>query len=157
MFAAISLTSFVGDLTLYENEGEIISLTWESQQDNKPTPLLTEARNQLNAYFSGNLKSFELPLCVTGSSFQKTVCDQMRQIPYGETWTYGDIAERLGTSAQPVGGACGRNPIPILIPCHRVMGANDAMTGFSGAGGIATKKALLTLEGWQPMEPDLFD
>jgi methylated-DNA-[protein]-cysteine S-methyltransferase len=100
----------------------------------------------LQAYFQRDLTIFDLPLSVTGSTFQRAVCDQISQIPFGETRTYGDIAKALGAMPQAVGQACGANPLPILIPCHRVMGAKG-LTGFSGAGGVETKLALLKLEG----------
>jgi len=154
----------IGDLTLYENDNHIVAVTWArlpgSQGEGpceQPGALLSEAKRQMKAYFQGKLRAFDLPLEVGGSDFQKDVCNEMLQIPYGETWTYGDIATKLKTSAQPVGGACGRNPIPIIIPCHRVMGADDKLTGFSGAGGVVTKKQLLEHEGWRPKAPDLFD
>ncbi len=82
-----------------------------------------------------------------GSDFQRAVCDAMSAIPFGETLTYGDIAKLTGNSAQAVGNACGANPIPIIIPCHRVMGAGGKLVGFSGAGGVETKVQLLRLEG----------
>ena len=104
-------------------------------------------KRQLNAYFDGVLKRFDLPLEPNGTPFQKKVWKQMLKIPYGRTVTYGHIAERLGSGARPVGTACGRNPLPILIPCHRVMGANGALGGYSGEGGLVTKKALMLIEG----------
>ena len=156
MFNALSLASPVGTLSVFENQGQIIAVKWGDQIEGEATDVLVEARSQLNAYFSGKLKSFTLPLNISGSAFQKSVCQLMLEIPYAETLTYGDIAKKLNSSAQPVGGACGRNSIPIIIPCHRVMGAKDKMTGFSGSGGVKTKEALLRHEGWMPDKPDLF-
>ena len=156
MFNAISLASPVGTLSVFENQGQIIDVEWGDQIEGEATDVLVEARSQLNAYFSGKLKSFTLPLNISGSAFQKSVCQLMLEIPYAETLTYGDIAKKLNSSAQPVGGACGRNSIPIIIPCHRVMGAKDKMTGFSGSGGVKTKEALLRHEGWMPNKPGLF-
>ena len=156
MFNALSLASPVGTLSVFENQGQIIAVEWGDQIEGEATDVLIEARSQLNAYFSGKLKSFTLPLNISGSAFQKSVCQLMLEIPYAETLTYGDIAKKLNSSAQPVGGACGRNSIPIIIPCHRVMGAKDKMTGFSGSGGVKTKEALLRHEGWMPDIPDLF-
>lgn len=109
------------------------------------TSLLLEAETQLAAYFAGEREVFDLPLDVGESGFQRAVCDAMLAIPFGYTRTYGEIARDLGVPAQAVGQACGANPIPILIPCHRVMGAKG-LTGFSGGGGIETKVALLRLE-----------
>ncbi|SLN62623.1 Methylated-DNA--protein-cysteine methyltransferase [Pseudoruegeria aquimaris] len=147
MTACLTIDSPLGPLTLHAQDGAITALTWEEATDAQaPTPLLQEAAAQLAAYFDGRLTRFDLPLRVEGSDFQKAVCAQMSAIPYGETRTYGDLARALGQPAQAVGGACGANPIPILIPCHRVVGANG-LTGFSGAGGVETKAALLRLEG----------
>ncbi|HEY0775517.1 MAG TPA: methylated-DNA--[protein]-cysteine S-methyltransferase, partial [Nocardioidaceae bacterium] len=101
----------------------------------------------LTAYFAGELKEFDLPLDPQGSEFQRKVWGQLQRIGYGETATYGDVARRLGMSAaasRAVGLANGRNPIPIVIPCHRVVGANGTLTGY--AGGIERKQMLLDLE-----------
>ncbi len=122
-------------------------LTWGDATHVGDSTLLREAHAQLAAYFDGTLTQFDLPLRVTGSDFQRAVCDAMVAIPYGETLTYGEIAKLTGNSAQAVGNACGGNPIPIIIPCHRVMGAGGKLVGFSGAGGVETKVQLLRLEG----------
>ncbi len=100
----------------------------------------------MQAYDAGRLQRFDLPYSVAGSEFQKQVCDIMFAIPFGDTLTYGDIAKQLGQPAQPVGQACGANPIPVIIPCHRVLAATG-LGGFSGDGGIETKVALLRHEG----------
>lgn len=110
-------------------------------------PVLVEAVRQLSAYFARELKTFELPLAPVGTEFQQRVWQQLRGIDYGETASYGEIAVRLGhTSAasRAVGLANGRNPIPIVIPCHRVIGANGTLTGY--AGGLDRKQLLLGLE-----------
>lgn len=135
-----------GDLTLTEEDGAITALTWTRVQRQDTSDLLTEAAAQLTDYANGKLENFDLPLRVTGSDFQRDVCAAMSAIPFGYTLTYGDIAKQLGVPAQAVGGACGGNPIPVIIPCHRVMGAKG-LTGFSGAGGVETKVALLRHEG----------
>ena len=142
---ALSVLTQFGPLTLVEEEGAIVRLEWDGDQSDD-TPILVEAARQLRAYAAGGLKQFDLPLRVAGSDFQRAVCDQMRAIPFGDTVTYGDIARALGQSAQAVGSACGGNPIPVIIPCHRVMGAKG-LTGFSGTGGVETKVALLRHEG----------
>ena len=106
-----------------------------------------EAKRQLVAYFKGELRQFDLPLVLTGTDFQKRVWNTLKTIPYGETRSYGWLAQRIGrpTASRAVGAANGANPIPIIIPCHRVIGSNGALTGFGG--GIETKKFLLALEG----------
>ena len=135
-----------GDLCLVEEDGAIVALRWDFARHEAGSPLLEKAARQLEEYDAGARQAFDLPLRVTGSDLQRAVCDAIHAIPFGETVTYGDIAKVLGVPAQAVGQACGGNPIPILIPCHRVMGAKG-LTGFSGAGGIETKVALLRHEG----------
>jgi methylated-DNA-[protein]-cysteine S-methyltransferase len=107
---------------------------------------LEEAVQQLEAYFAGNLKNFSLNLCLDVTPFQKKVLTALQQIPYGETASYGEVAERIGnpSASRAVGQANARNPIPIVIPCHRVVGRNGTLTGFGG--GLAVKQALLDLE-----------
>ncbi|WP_127115377.1 methylated-DNA--[protein]-cysteine S-methyltransferase [Shimia sediminis] len=140
-----TMDSPVGKLRVTEVDGAITAVNWgQGRMDD--TPLLQDAVRQLQDYFAGERKAFDLPLRVDGSEFQQAVCDAMSAIPFGYTRTYGEIAKDLGVPAQAVGGACGGNPIPIIIPCHRVMGAKG-LTGFSGAGGVETKVALLRLEG----------
>ena len=110
-------------------------------------PLLAEAVRQLAAYFGRDLKEFDLPLAPQGSDFQQRVWDELQTIGYGETASYGEIARRLGmtnAASRAVGLANGRNPIPIVIPCHRVIGANGTLTGY--AGGLERKQTLLSLE-----------
>lgn len=141
-----SLVTPVGPLTLTEEEGAITALDWTARGGAPATALLKEALAQLEAYFTRQLTKFSLPLAPPGSEFQKQVCDAMLAIPYGETRSYGEIARDLGVAAQPIGQACGGNPIPVLIPCHRVLGANG-LGGFSGKGGVETKVELLKLEG----------
>ena len=95
----------------------------------------------------GKLKTFDLPLAARGTDFQKRVWKMMSEIPYGETATYGGIAMALGSGPRAVGTACGRNPIPIIVPCHRVLGSGGTEGGFSGGQGLPTKRKLLALEG----------
>lgn len=134
-----------GPLTLVEDQEALVGVQWEGNSADD-TPLLREAAAQMQAYDAGQLQRFDLPLRIEGSEFQKAVCAQMQQIPYGHTVTYGDIAKALGAPAQAIGSACGGNPLPVIIPCHRVMGAKG-LTGFSGKGGVETKVALLRHEG----------
>jgi methylated-DNA-[protein]-cysteine S-methyltransferase len=110
-------------------------------------PLLRRAVDQLTAYFARELRDFDLPLAPQGSAFQRRVWDELRLIGWGETASYGEIAHRLGhtnAASRAVGLANGRNPIPIVIPCHRVIGANGSLTGY--AGGLDRKQLLLGLE-----------
>lgn len=133
-----------GPFAVVEEGGVITRIDWASRRSD-PTPLLCEACRQLGEYFDGLRRIFDLPLDF-GSGFQEQMRRAMAAIPYGETRTYGDLAKALGRPAQAIGQACGANPIPILIPCHRVLGANG-LGGFSAPGGVETKIALLKLEG----------
>ena len=144
---AASLSTAFGDLCLHEEDGALVRVTWEAVDNPEPSDLLAEGLRQLAAYCSGDALTFDLPMHVKGGRLQIAVCAAMRAIPFGDTRTYGDIAKEVGASAQSVGQACGGNPLPILIPCHRVMGAGGKLTGFSGAGGVETKVALLRHEG----------
>ena len=146
MMAELSFPTPVGDLTVISKEGAITGVAWRRARDPQETPELLEARVQLEAYFDSRLTEFDLPFEVKGSKAQKEVCAQMAAIPFGETLTYGDIAARVGLPAQAVGAACGGNPIPVIIPCHRVLGATS-LGGFSGGVGIDTKVWLLRHEG----------
>ena len=122
---------------------------WEKPAQSQNSPLLDEAFRQLAAYFDRRLEIFDLPLAPRGDEFQQSVCQAMLRIPYGETTTYGRIADELDTYGQPVGNACGANTIPIIIPCHRVLAANG-IGGYSGDGGIERKIDLLKHEGGYP-------
>jgi methylated-DNA-[protein]-cysteine S-methyltransferase len=146
------LMSPVGRLAL-EADGETLTgVRWASAGEravgnSKPSPVLKEACRQLERYFSRRLKAFDLPLAGRGTDFQKSVWKMMREIPYGETATYGGMAMALGSGPRAVGMACGRNPIPIIVPCHRVLGSGGKEGGFSGGQGLPTKRKLLALEG----------
>lgn len=143
----LSMHSPVIDITISELEGSIIALDWGWSPFQSPSPLLREAKRQLDAYFDGDLTAFDLPLGPMGTKHQERVWQAMCNIPYGETRTYGELAKELASGAQAVGSACGRNPIPILIPCHRVVARAGKLGGYSGDGGLYTKRALLVLEG----------
>lgn len=119
--------------------------------------VLRDTRRQLEEYFAGSRRVFDLPLSPQGTDFQRTVWTTLAAIPYGETWSYRDLAQRLGkpTATRAVGAANGRNPLPIVLPCHRVIGADGSLTGFGG--GLPTKAFLLRLEGSLPKaSEDLF-
>ena len=135
-----------GRLAITQDGDAITRVTWGDVDEISTTALLSEAVQQLEAYNAGELTAFDLPLHVTGHDLQRAVCDAMVAIPFGETRTYGDIAKEVKASPQAVGQACGGNPIPVIIPCHRVMGAGGKLVGFSGAGGVETKVALLRHE-----------
>jgi len=145
----LSFPSPVGTLTAFAVNNAIVALEWGKSPppDSTPTPLLESARDQLNAYFDGKRQSFDLPLHPAGTDFQCRVWTAMADIPYGETRTYGELAAAIGGAARAVGGACGKNPIPIILPCHRVMGSGGRLTGFSGGAGVESKIFLLRLEG----------
>lgn len=134
----------LGPLTLSEEDGRITSLDWHDRPG-EGSELLDEAVAQLAAYFDKRLTQFDLPL-EFGEGLNADVRRAMFAIPYGETRTYGDIAKDLGVPAQAVGQGCGANTIPVIIPCHRVLGATN-LGGFSAKGGVETKVALLKLEG----------
>lgn len=145
MIARAVIDGPYGPLTLSEDGGVITRLDWRAVPGEE-TPLLTEAARQLAAYFAGTRRApFDLPLAFLPGlkgQVQRAMC----AIPYGETRTYGDLSRMLGAPAQAIGQACGANPIPILIPCHRVLGATG-LGGFSAPGGVETKVALLRHEG----------
>lgn len=144
----LTMHSPVGELTLSEDSGRIVSVDWGRGPEafQKETALLKKARKQLEDYFDGKRKNFDLPLAPEGSDFQRAVWRAMVAIPFGSTRTYGDVAAELDASARAVGTACGANPIPILIPCHRITAAGGRLGGYSGSGGADTKRALLRLE-----------
>ena len=135
-----------GEIALTEEDGALVRATWDGVPCGEQTPLLAEAARQLRAYDAGTLEDFDLPMDVRGSVALRAVCDAMRAISFGHTRTYGEIAGDTGLSAQAVGQLCGANPLAIIIPCHRVMGAKG-LTGYSGKGGVETKVALLRHEG----------
>lgn len=143
----LSVKTPLDDLTLTEEDGLIVSVDWGRGAEQQETPLLKKAAKQLTEYFDGRREVFDLPLGPRGTDFQHRVWAGLCDIPYGKTLSYGAMASKLQSSARAVGGACGRNPIPVLIPCHRVLATGGALTGYSGGDGIDTKRALLILEG----------
>ncbi|MFE3858213.1 methylated-DNA--[protein]-cysteine S-methyltransferase [Streptomyces griseorubiginosus] len=143
-----------GPLTLVAEDGVLCGLYMTDQRHRPPqesfgTPFdepFGEAEEQLEAYFAGELKEFTLELRLHGTPFQRTVWDRLRRIPYGETRGYGELADALGNpkASRAVGLANGRNPIGIIVPCHRVVGANGSLTGYGG--GLERKQRLLDFE-----------
>lgn len=152
---AVIVESPVGALALVERDEHLVRVTWQTDAVDEPetkTPLLAEAQSQVAAYFEGRTWHFDLPLKPAGSAFQQSVWTAMCKIPPGSTQTYGELADAVGGVARAVGGACGANPIPIVIPCHRVLAAAGKLGGFSGGGGPETKRRLLIHEGALPRE-----
>ena len=134
----------LGPLGADAQDGRVTRLRWGGGTLNVG-PLADQLRTELRDYFAGMRTVFTVPLAIRGTTFQQAFLTALTDIPFGETRTYGDLAACLGVSAQAIGQACGANPIPILIPCHRVLGATG-LGGFSGPRGIEDKVALLRIE-----------
>ena len=150
------MTSPVGKLKLIASSEALVAVLWEREKPNRVKletpvldphhPLLLEAERQLSEYFAGQRTSFDLPLEPRGTKFQIRVWQALREIPFGQTRTYLDLAKAIGSpkAVRAVGAANGKNPLSIVVPCHRVIGADRSLTGF--AGGLETKAALLAFE-----------
>lgn len=150
------IPSPVGKLTLVASSQGLAAILWENEKPNRVRlgrmeedqthPVLLETEKQLKEYFAGMRESFDLKLDPTGTDFQKKVWKALEAIPFGETRSYGDLAKNIGNlkAVRAVGAANGRNPISIVVPCHRVIGASGKLTGF--AGGLENKEILLNLE-----------
>lgn len=143
----------LGPLTLFAEDGCLTALVYGDYGNYDDIPLFRETRRQLEEYFSRRRQTFQLPLKSVGSDFQQKVWDQLDQIPYGTVISYRELADRVGVPQgfQAVGQANGRNPFPILVPCHRVIAANGTLGGYSG--GVERKRFLLRLEGAAFREP----
>ncbi len=157
------ISSPIGPIELRTQDGALVALTMLPKAA-KPTPrldnepmspddraVLDEAERQLVDYFAGRRRDFDLPLKPEGTAFRLRVWRALSEIPYGEVRTYGDLAIKLKTAPRAVGGACGANPIGIVVPCHRVVGGKGALVGFSAGDGCDTKKVLLALEAQGPL------
>ena len=156
------VSSPIGDLLVAGNDdGAVVEIhfrgatprdEWERDDSG-----FDDVRAQLREYFAGTLRAFTLPLAPTGTPFQLDVWNALRKIPYGDTRSYGQLAQQLGrpNASRAVGAANGANPIPIVIPCHRVIGGDGRLTGYGG--GLPLKRALLELEGALPRSATLFD
>lgn len=146
----------VGELKLVANEKGLMAVLWENDdparvrlpesEEDKRHPILLQAEEQLIEYFKGKRKTFSIPLDMQGTEFQKLVWKALLTIPFGETRSYGQLAKQIRkpSASRAVGAANGRNPVSILVPCHRVIGASGKLTGF--AGGLENKSILLSLE-----------
>lgn len=155
----ITLASPVGELKLVANGSRLAAILWENDRQGRvrlgpmseapDNPILIRAAGQLREYFTGERQRFDLELDFVGTEFQKKVWTALLTIPFGETRSYSQIAEQIGhpSAVRAVGAANGRNPISIIAPCHRVIGASGKLTGF--AGGLEAKALLLALEGSQ--------
>ncbi|MFH7767786.1 methylated-DNA--[protein]-cysteine S-methyltransferase [Acinetobacter sp. BSP-28] len=154
--AFMEMTSPVGSLKLVANDTALVAVLWENENPKRVRlaelieqvhhPILLETQKQLTEYFAGKRQKFDLPLDFEGTEFQKKVWQALLTIPFGETRSYRDIAEQVGNvkAVRAVGAANGKNPISIIAPCHRVVGANGKLVGF--AGGLENKDILLKLE-----------
>lgn len=140
------LNSPVGHLTLVCDETHLLEVNWEKDEAQDTFHLLLSAEKQLNEYFDGKREVFDLPLNPRGTRFQLEVWKRLQGIPFGSTMSYGELAQRIGRpkAARAVGAANGKNPLPIIIPCHRVIGHNGNLVGF--LGGVKSKELLLRLE-----------
>ncbi len=141
----------IGTIGISENGQGITAVYFgdtvrNSEDQVMETPIIKEAHKQLDAYFSGTRKTFDLPFDLQGTEFQQKVWNALMQIPYGRTWTYGEVAASIGqpTAARAVGMANNRNPICVMVPCHRVIGSDGKLVGY--AGGLSIKEYLLQLE-----------
>ncbi len=150
------MNTVVGTLKIIVDNQELVAILWDNEKPNRVTldhmeedsinSLLLEVEKQLKEYFSGKRQVFNLPLKMNGTAFQKAVWEELKKIPFGQSVSYKYIAQKLNNqkAVRAVGSANGRNPISIIVPCHRVIGANGKLSGF--AGGVDRKKILLDLE-----------
>lgn len=142
----------IGPLRLDASEGALVRLSWirgpsdYAPEDFPSDPLIAAASAQLQAYFAGQLTDFSFPLRPRGTPFQRCIWALLRTIPFGTTQSYAALAARADTAPRAAAAACAANPIPIVVPCHRVIAASGALSGYSGGDGVATKQHLLNLE-----------
>jgi methylated-DNA-[protein]-cysteine S-methyltransferase len=158
----VILPSPIGPLTLVASAGQLTGLYMDAQRhrpagttfgtagDPAVEPFASAAR-QLTAYFAGELTAFDLPLAPAGTEFQRRVWGALQTIPYGQTWSYAELARAVGSASRPVGLVNGKNPIALVIPCHRVIGSDGSLTGYGG--GLDRKRYLLDLEATPSRRP----
>jgi methylated-DNA-[protein]-cysteine S-methyltransferase len=149
----LTVSTPIGDLQLVSDGQSLVRIAFPGRHqqlggDSKEDAVLARAAKQLGEFFDGRRRHFDLPLAASGTQFQRAVWSQLTKIPFGEVRSYRDIAAKIGrpTAVRAVGAANGRNPLPIVVPCHRVIGADGSLTGF--AGGLERKRQLLVLEGY---------
>lgn len=137
----------IGALTLVSEGAALVEVRFGASEAADEAPVLMQAAQELGEYFAGRRRQFSVPLCMRGTEFQSRVWSALREIPYGETVSYGELARRVGNprASRAVGGANHVNPLPIFVPCHRVVGADGRLTGY--AGGLEIKRKLLEIEG----------
>lgn len=148
MLATAGVQTPYGTVVLKAEGDEIVGAGWDrAPRASAETPVLRRARRWLEDYFAGNFRAVDFPLRAEGTHFQRDVWAAIAAIPPGVTRTYGEIASDLKSAPRAVGGACGANPIAIIVPCHRVLAADGGLGGYSGGRGVPTKRQLLTHEG----------
>lgn len=148
--ASISFDSPIGYITVESTNEKITRLVMcHRAEEFGKSAVLKEAKKQLLSYFAGKLTKFDLPVQLNGTEFQKSVWKQIAKTGFGKVITYGEIAAKIGNpqAARAIGGAVGQNPVPLIVGCHRVLGSNGRITGYSGGNGLSTKWQLLELEG----------
>ncbi|MFM6967913.1 MAG: methylated-DNA--[protein]-cysteine S-methyltransferase [Microbacteriaceae bacterium] len=154
--AIIRMDSPIGRLELRAFKGKVVGVEiarggrlHNDGVPDSPSPVLDKARKQLEEYFAGTRKRFQIPVSLVGTAFQQSVWGAVNDIPFGKVLSYGEVGHETGrpTAGRAVGGAVGANPVPIIIPCHRVLASDGRITGYSGGNGIETKAWLLDHEG----------
>ena len=143
---SLTFESPIGLLTIQEQDGALTTLRWGRWESGEVSSLLVEAEKQVQEYLKGTRPTFDLPKNPFGSEFQLRVWQEIDQIAFGQTTSYGKLAFKLSSSPRAVGGAFGRNPIPIIIPCHRIIAKTGKLAGYSGGRGLETKRLLLSHE-----------
>ena len=151
--SSITFKSPIGLIRVFESNGKVTSIDLAvggSKETSSTNPTLIQAKKEIDSYFAGSLTKFTLPVDLTkGTPFQRAVWQEINKLKFGQVKTYADIARAIGKplAARAVGGAVGSNPIPLVVGCHRVLGASGKITGYSGGKGLPTKRILLKLEG----------
>lgn len=149
--AKLTFDSPVGAITLLANDNKVVFLTMGSNitPDFGKASVLQDAKKQLERYFKGNSKDLNFPVALGGTDFQRAVWREIEKVGFGEVTTYAEIAKNIGNpkAVRAVGGAVGSNPVPLIVGCHRVLGASGKITGYSGGDGLPTKRWLLAHEG----------